>query len=169
MIFLHFCTRMKRYKWILFSANKHVLIILCRFICMFMNEPKNNIKYACVYVCMYIYCKYWKYIQHIFIAFMNVNSRKEIVILWRYYQDSVPTEMRKQLFKAFLCHKITDFISTKFVHFYSFFFMSAVYKYCGWYLWSWVIWTVQYTDKLLIWLFYYYYDIYVITIINIDL
>lgn len=63
---------------------------------------------------------------------MNVNSRKEIVILWGYYQDSVPTEMRKQLFKAFLCHQITDFISTKFVHFYSFFFfMSAVYKYCG--------------------------------------
>lgn len=126
MIFLHFCTRMKRYKWILFSANKHVLIILCRLICMFMNEPKNNIKYACVYERMCIYCKYWKYIQHIFIVFMNVNSRKEIVILWGCYQDSVPTEMRKQLFKAFLCHRITDFFSTKFVHFYFFFCLLCI-------------------------------------------
>lgn len=41
-------------------------ILLCGWICILTNEPVNK-------VCVYKSCKYWKYIQHIFIADMNVN------------------------------------------------------------------------------------------------
>ena len=131
MIFLHFCTSEKVVNEYHFrQINRYGVYCAARSA---SSRTRLRLKKVCVYGHVYTVNVDSMGSTGVERSCMWAGRRKGIVIPSRCHQDSVPTEVGRQLFKAFLCPRnhIFEFLLNVFI--FILFNMSAVCTYyCPW-------------------------------------